>query len=300
MFSFLNDDKALTQIIIVYALVAFSLQVALRAGTFSLASIGFYGVGSYIAADLVKTQHQSGVVAIAAAIVAAGIAGWVLSWMLIRLKDLYLGMATTAFDLMIGVVALNWSAVTGGAAGLYSIPVAVSLDGMIWILLGVIVLLALLERGTISRTFEATRADEQLALVAGIDTRRYRRFAFTLSAMLGSLAGALHALTFYTVAPDDANFSFIILALAMVIIGGFGSWSGALVGAFLIAWLPTRLTFLGSWWPVVYGAAMIIVASYIPGGFFAVARAGFLRLRATTKRAAPVESAEPLKVGAAL
>ena len=79
VFSFLNSDKVLVEVIIIYATVAFSIQVALRSGTFSLASIGFYGAGAYIAADLVKKQHQSAVVAIGAAVVAAGIVSWLLS-----------------------------------------------------------------------------------------------------------------------------------------------------------------------------------------------------------------------------
>ncbi len=91
VFSFLNSDKVLVEVIIIYALVAFSIQVALRSGTFSLANIGFYGAGASCA-DLVKKQHQSAVVAIGAAVVAAGIVGWLLSRILVRLKDLYLGM----------------------------------------------------------------------------------------------------------------------------------------------------------------------------------------------------------------
>ena len=58
---------------------------------------------------------------------------------------------------------------------------------------------------------------------------------------------------FGVIEPTDAGFSLIVLALTMVIIGGFGSWFGALLGAFLLTWLPLRLSSFGSWWPVIYG-----------------------------------------------
>lgn len=276
--SWWSNNETLIQIVIVYALVAFSIQVALKAGTFSLASIGFYSISSYTAADLVEHGWPTAL-AIAAGVVLSGIVGWVLARLLVRLKDLYLGMATVAFDLMVGVVALNWVSVTGGASGKFSIPLTVSANGMAVVLVVVVILLELLQRGTIGRTFEATREDSQLAVVTGIDTRRYQRFAFVLSAMLGGLAGGLHALSSSAISPDDASFSFIILALAMVIIGGFGSWLGALIGAIVLGYLPLRLTSIGDWWPVIYGGTMLLVATYLPGGIYALARRGIAGTR---------------------
>jgi len=290
--SWWSNNETLISIVIVYALVAFSIQVALKAGTFSLASIGFYSISSYTAADL--TEHGwPTVLAIAAGVVLSGIVGWLLARLLVRLKDLYLGMATVAFDLMVGVVALNWVSVTGGPAGKYSIPLTVSATGMLIVLVVVVVLLELLQRGTIGRTFEVTREDTQLALVTGIDTRRYQRFAFILSAMLGALAGAMHALSSSAISPDDASFSFIILALAMVIIGGFGSWLGALIGAVVLGYLPLRLTSLGDWWPVIYGGTMLLVATYLPGGIYALGRQAIAGTRGTARLWRQPEASPP-------
>ena len=274
-----SDNATFIQSLVVYALVAFSVQVALRAGAFSLASIGFYGIASYASALLVRDAGMSAALAIAIAVAGCSVIGYLLALLLVRLKDLYLGMATVAFVLMVGVVAVNWTSVTGGAAGLYGIPAIVSPLAMVLVLVAVVLLLSLLERGTTGRTFEAVREDEQLAMTVGIDHRRYRRFAFTLSAALGALAGGLHALSFFTVSPTDAGFPFVILALAMVVIGGFGSWVGALLGAFLISWLPLQLSFLGPWWPVVYGATMIFMATYVPGGLYGLGKRAVIRAR---------------------
>jgi branched-chain amino acid transport system permease protein len=286
-----SDNQTLIQIVIVYALVAFSVQVPLKAGTFSLAGIGFYGISSYTAAYLAMRDWPP-VLAIAAGVVLSGVIGWLLALLLVRLGGLYLGMATIAFDLLVGVLALNWVSVTGGPAGLYGIPMVVDAAGMLVVLVVVVALLALMQRGTLGRTLEATREDNQLALTVGIDTRRYQRFAFVVSAMLGGLAGALHALAFSTIAPEDASFAFVILALAMVIIGGFGSWVGALLGAIVLAALPLQLTFLGEWWPIIYGTAMVLVGTYLPGGLYALIKRGLIRLR-SVRRPAPTSEAGP-------
>jgi branched-chain amino acid transport system permease protein len=269
--SWFSSNETLIQNILIAALLAFSVQVALRAGIFSLAGVGFYAIGSYAAAILVK-HGMVAVLAIAIALAIAGALSYALAWLLVRLRDLYLAMATVAFDLMVGVVALNWTGLTGGSLGLFAIPVAVTTLAMALTVAVVAVLLYLMEHGTIGRALETIREDEELAQSFAVDTRRYRRFAFVVSGMLGALAGAFHALLFNSITPNDAGFDLIVLALTMVIIGGFGSWVGALAGAILITWLPLKLASVGTWWDAVYGGVMIFAATYIPGGLYGVAR----------------------------
>lgn len=263
-----DDNESLFQTILIYALLAFSVQVALRSGVFSLAGIGFYAIGSYAAAVLVGDHGVPAFLALTAAVGLCGFLGWLLAWLLVRLRDLYLAMATVAFDLMVGVVALNWEGVTGGALGLFGVPISVTTLGMFVAVVVVAALLFLMEHGTMGRTLEAVREDEELAQSFAVDTRRYRRFAFVVSSMLGALAGGFHALLYTTVSAGDAGFNLIVLALTMVIIGGFRSWVGAVIGAILIAWLPLRLESLSEWWYAMYGALMIVMATYVPGGIY--------------------------------
>jgi branched-chain amino acid transport system permease protein len=270
--SWFNGNQVLIENILIYMLLAFSVQVALRTGIFSLAGIGFYAVGSYTAGLLVKDEGWPAVLAIGAALVLSALVGYLLAVLLVRLRDLYLAMATFAFVLMVGVVALNWNAVTGGPLGVNLIPVSVSLLALILTTVVVVILLTLMEVGTLGRTLSMIREDEQLALSFAVDSRRYRRFAFVVSSMLGALAGAMHALIFNVIQPQDADFNLIVLALTMVIIGGFGSWTGAAIGAFLLTWIPMQLTSIGNWWPVYYGAAVVIVATLAPGGLIGLVR----------------------------
>jgi branched-chain amino acid transport system permease protein len=87
-----------------------------------------------------------------------------------------------------------------------------------------------------------------------------------------------------------------------VIIGGFGSWFGALLGAFLLTWLPLRLTSLGSWWPVIYGALMMLIATWMPGGIIGVASNLIRRGRGGPRLRSPLptrrDEAEPAREAA--
>lgn len=285
-------NEYILRTIVIFAILAFSVQLPMRAGTFSLAGVGCYGIGSYTAAYLVL-HGQSTFVAIGTGLLFSGVAGLLLARLLVRLRDLYLAMSTLAFTLLVGVVAINWTSVTGGPSGLYSIPVRVSLTDMLLALVGLALLLAFLETGIIGRIFEATREDEQLAESLSIDTKLYRRFAFVLSAMLGSLAGSFHSLSSYSINANEAGFELVILVLAMVIIGGFTSWVGALIGAGLLVWAPLALSELGRWWPVVYGVGLLFAAVYVPKGIFGTAQAVLRRLRASRgRRAVPAVAAE--------
>lgn len=260
-----SSNELFLQSTMIAIMLACSVQVALRAGVFSLASIGFYQVSTYSSAVLVKDGWPAPL-AIALAILVCGLGGWLLALILVRLQGLFLAMATLAFDLMIGVVALNWTAVTGGALGLYAIPVSINSATILVLLAATVGLLALLERGSIGRMFDMCREDPQVTKTSGVDPARLQRMVFVLSAALGSLAGSIHALTFNAISPGDVSFSFLVLTLAMVIIGGISSWRGAALGAIVLIWLPLQLRFLGDRWPIVYGVALVLMATYAPEG----------------------------------
>lgn len=273
----LHTNQFEIQTIGIYSLLAFGVQVSMRSGSFSLAAIGFYAIGSYAAAYF-TTHHQSTVFAIGAGLVISVVVGWLLARLLLRLRDLYLAMATVAFDLLVSVVALNWTSVTGGPLGIYNIPRTVTVE---WVLAAVVVVgigLTLLEAGAGGRIYEAVREDEQLAQTLAIESNAYRRFTFVLSAGLGSLAGALHALSAYAISPGDTGFDTVILILAMVIIGGYTRWFGAVIGAALLVLVPLELSVLGRWWPVVYGVGLLLLAVYAPQGIIGLVRRLSIRL----------------------
>jgi branched-chain amino acid transport system permease protein len=278
------SNEVLFQTILVYALLAFSIQISLRAGVFSLAGVGCWAIGGYVVAIL-SLRGWNIVLALVIALVAAGIVTMLLSLLLVRLRGLYLGMATVAFNLMVGVAVLNGGSLTGGATGLYGIPATVGLGVLALIAAVVALLLTALETRALGRAYEVVREDEQLANSLGVNTQHARHFVFVLSGIVGALAGGLHALVLGTVSSEDSGFSVIVVALTMVIIGGFQSWRGALIGAALIQWLPVGLQSMGfaavsDWWTAIYGALIVVIAVYAPRGILGLLQDGTRRLGA--------------------
>jgi branched-chain amino acid transport system permease protein len=135
------------------------------------------------------------------------------------------------------------------------------------------------QRGWRGRADEAMRLDESLARSLGVAVTRRRIEAFVLSAMFGGLAGTIDALLFSTMLPEKIGFSLIITALTMVIIGGAFSWSGVIVGAIFVTWLPEVLRFGGQWRDVVYGTIVVIMVLFAPDGFVGLVRDGVRALR---------------------
>jgi branched-chain amino acid transport system permease protein len=264
----------LIQTTLVYTLLALSLQVVLRSGVFSLAGIGFFGVGGYTAAILAK-HGQPAAVAILAPIIGGAVFGYILSLPLIRLRGLYLGLVTVGFDLILNVFATNGGELTGGAVGLFGIPLLVNTPIILGIAVVGLVLVSQLERRNIGRGYEALRLNEDLARSLGLEVTRQRNFAFALSASLGAASGALQVLSFTSIAPDTAGFPLIVLGLTMAVLGGVGTWLGAVVGAVIVTWLPEFLgSSVGVWRNLVYGIIVVVIALYAPDGIVGLAKRG--------------------------
>jgi len=290
MSSWLTENESLIQSALVLAIFGYSLQVAMRAGVFSLAGAGFYAVGGYGAGALTLKHGWAPLPALLAAILAAGVVGLVLSLILGRLRSLYLAMATVAFDLLIQVAATQWKEETGGPLGLYGVPVAVTTTSLIVAVAIASALLVWREHGASRRTLEALRLDEEVAPVLGIDVRRRRHQAFVLSSMLGALAGGLNVMLFTTITPHEVGFNLIVSGLTIIVIGGISSWVGALVGAFIVTWLPELLAFSGSWRPVIQGLIIVFAVVWFNDGLVGVARRGWRWLREHRPRARSVVS----------
>jgi ABC-type branched-subunit amino acid transport system permease subunit len=175
-------------------------------------------------------------------------------------------MATVAFVLLVQIIAVNWQAFTGGPGGLYSIPVTITTPELIGIVVAVSIGLVFFERGARGRRIEALRIDEQLAQSLGVNAARERMHIFVFSSLLGCLSGAISAMLFNTLAPDQAGFSLVAAVLMMVVIGGTSAWWGALVGAFVVTWLPEIFRFADEWRVVLQAALVIAVVVYAPEG----------------------------------
>lgn len=291
MNSWYDANLVLIQATFVNLLLALSIQVPLRAGVFSFAGVGSYGLGAYTAAILTIRYEVSALVSIGAAILLSAVVGYLLSLLVARLNGLYLAMATIAFVLIVSVVAMNGGELTGGAHGLYGAISDLETGGVIAVSAVVVVLLALSERGSTGRRIEAVREDPELAMSMGIPVVSVRRLVFVVSGALGACAGGMNALLRTTVSPEAINFHLIVLALTMIIIGGSRSWAGALIGAVIFTWLPSVLVIAGDWQSLIYGIIVVLAAIFMPTGLLGLGQDTWRRLR-RRGAAASVEPAD--------
>lgn len=271
MMAFYDSHLVLVQSTFTGLILALSVQVPLRMGVFSFAGAGSFGIGAYAAGLMVLHWESSALVAIGASMLLTAIIGLLLGLLIFRLNGLYLAMATVAFDLTVGVVALNGGDFTGSSTGLYGVLADFSMTTLVVLTLAALVLVALSERGRIGRRVDAVRDDPELAASAGIGIRRYRLTAFFISGGLGGMAGAMTVLVRTTIGPLDIGFGLIVLALTMIIVGGALSWQGALIGAIIFTWLPDLLTFVGRWQELIYGIIVATAAVLLPRGIHGLA-----------------------------
>jgi branched-chain amino acid transport system permease protein len=272
-------------------LLALSIQYPLRLGVFSFAGVGCYGIGAYTAAIVTIRYEWPALLSIAVGTLLAGAIGYLLGLVVQRLSGLYLGMATISFDLILSVVVTNGGDLTGGPTGLYGAIADLTTTHIIVICAIAVGLLALSERGRIGRKIETVRDDPELALSMGIRVGRLRRNAFLVSGLIGGAAGALQVLQRTAIAPENIGFAPVVLALTMIVIGGSGSWLGALIGAVIFTWLPTVLELAGAYQFIIYGTLVALAAIWVPGGLLGVGQALYRRIELRRRPRVLVEEA---------
>jgi branched-chain amino acid transport system permease protein len=284
------------------------------AGQLSLGHAFFVAVGAYGYAFLAGTGEGqidgAGLpppVAAVGAVALAGSAGALFSPIAGRLRGIYLGLASLGLVFVGQHILHNATALTGGFNGRDAAPFAlfgfsftatdpdlvvlnVPYGGLerLWYLGLLLVGLAYwyarnLLRGRPGRALVGVRDSEVAAAVMGVDVRRYKAAAFTVSSAYAGLAGVLLALAFGRIVPDSFGFVMSIDLLAMIIIGGLGSIAGGVAGAVVVTALPLVLSHYSDALPflaqpgetgigaaeaarLLYGAAVVAVLLFAPGG----------------------------------
>lgn len=271
MMAWLTYNEEIVNHMLVVALLGYSMYIVMRIGHFSVAGAAFWAIGCYATAFFTRDGAPAAVVATGLTLFSLAL-GFLLALLLARLKSLSLTMVTVALVLLIRVLVINWEPVTGGALGIFGLPMEIGMVGLSVILAVTATAAALYERGKSGRTQEAIRLDESLAQSVGIDVRRQRILALTLSAGLGGLGGSLNVLQLGLVTPEQAGFGIVVDALTVVIIGGTAAWYGPLIGALVVAWLPELLRFAEAWRTIVQGIIVIALVVYAPGGAVGLVR----------------------------
>ena len=220
-------------------------------GQISLGNAAFMAVGAYGTAYLGGHLGVPHMVAIPLAGVLAAVAGMVFGVPSLRLRGLYLAMATLAAHFIVEFVVTHWNAVTGGVNGV-SVPAPAlfgrALDSdfkLFYLIFPVTCLLVLfarnLVRTKVGKAFVAIRDQDVSAEVMGVDLFKYKLISFGVSSFYAGVAGSLLAYQARFISPENFPITLAIDALAMIIIGGMGSILGAILGAIFITGLPELL-----------------------------------------------------------
>ena len=258
-------QSILTTQVAIYVLLAIGLNVVVGfAGLLDLGYVAFWAIGAYTAAYFTGALPvQPPFILnpfwiIPFSIVAAMLAGVLLGTPTLRLRGDYLAIVTLGFGEIIEIIANNLDGVTGGPAGTPGVipQFSVNLFGIkyawtgtvlpyYYLILGVAVVFmvafSFLEHSRVGRSWTAIREDEVAADSLGINALKYKVMAFAIGASTAGFAGIFFASQVQSLVPNDFIVQTSILILVFVIFGGMGSIAGAVLGAFLIQWLPQYL-----------------------------------------------------------
>jgi branched-chain amino acid transport system permease protein len=251
------------------ALLALSLNVTLSAGMLSLGNAAFAGLGGYTAGILSLHFKLPYTVSLAGGACTAGLVALVIGLPVLRLRGVFLAMATLAFGEVVRLAAVNLN-ITGGAEGLTGIPQVTKTWTIYLVLAGAAYFIAVMRHSRLGWGLISMREDETAAGSLGIHTTYYKVVAFVIGAMLAGLAGGMYAHLNYLITPRDFGFFVAVDLLIYNIVGGTGVWFGPILGAAMLTALPEVLRGVGvTAGPIrmgINGLILLLVILFLPNG----------------------------------
>ena len=264
----------------IFTILALSLNLLLGyTGQLSLGHAAFFGIGAYTSALLALKLEWPFWIGLPAAALAAGLAGWAIGRLALKVRGAYFVLVTISFAGVISLVSVNWMELTNGPLGLPGVP-APELAGLSFrtksayyylVLLAAAVAYLVCHRlvhSRLGRAFLALRENEALAESVGVDPVRTLVLAAVVSAALAGVAGSLYAHYTRFVSPEVFLFSYTVTMVIMVVAGGKGTLLGPVVGALLFTVLPEALREAMAWqWQMLaYGVLLVVLVYFMPRG----------------------------------
>lgn len=255
-----------------FALFAGAFNLLLGyAGLMSFGHAMFFGVAGYFFGHVVKVWAMPPEVGILAGVAGAALLGLVTGALAIRRQGIYFAMITLAFAQMIYFLCVQMP-FTGGEDGLQGITRRPLLGGLLptkddRVLYYVVLAIFLFGYGCIYRfihspfgqVLKAIRDNEQRAVSLGYEADRYKLLAFVLSAAIAGLAGATKAMVLQFATLTDVSAAMSGEVVLMALVGGLGTITGPIVGAFIIITMQNYLASFGEFVLVIQGAIFVVI-----------------------------------------
>ncbi|HEY1749132.1 MAG TPA: branched-chain amino acid ABC transporter permease [Xanthobacteraceae bacterium] len=246
-------------------------------GQISLGHAGFFGLGAYTAGIVSAKFGINPWAGLPASCIAAALVAVLIGIPVLRLKGHYLAMATLGFNAILSVLFNQLVSLTGGPNGLlgvkplgfgtYLLDTQARIFPLLWLCAGLVMLgLNNLIKSRVGRALRALAGSELAAESLGVNAFRYKLIVFALTGSIAGLAGCLYIESNLYASPDSFDFSVSILLLAMVALGGWGRYFGAVLGALIYTAAPEILRTLQDAQLLIFGAGMILVLQFFPRG----------------------------------
>ncbi len=292
--------------VLTYIMLAWGLNITVGyAGLLDLGYAGFYALGAYSFALLSQHYGIGFWTALPIAGLLAAATAFLLGLPVLRLRGDYFAIVTLGFGEIVRLVLINWTTLTGGPNGISDVPrptlfglefarsaseghktfndfFGISFDPIqrVVFLYYVILCLALLvgwfsaklRRLPIGRSWEAFREDEIACAAIGINRWKVKLTAYSLGATVAGLAGAFFAGRQGFISPESFTFTESATMLAIVILGGIGHPLGIVLAALFVVGMPELFRELEQYRMLAFGAGMVLIMLWRPGGMMAVRR----------------------------
>lgn len=274
-------------------------------GQFSLGHAGFWGVGAYCSAiysvfyplqifhDLNFVWQIKGftifslqvnnclnlIIAILVGFLSSAICGLIIGASCLRLRGDYLAIATLGFGEIIRIVFMNTEKV-GGPRGFSNIPQWANVFWVYGFVILTVIFMLNLKRSAFGRAIISIREDEIAAENMGVNLFGYKLFSFSVGAGIAGIAGALYSHTQTFIEPNGFGFMVSVIILVMIILGGLGSVTGAIIGTIILMIFPEFLKYLGDikgseYWKEIpkfrmpiYAILLMVLMLFRPSGIF--------------------------------
>jgi branched-chain amino acid transport system permease protein len=301
----LGVTEPVFQFMLVNAILGLSIYLTLYTGMFSLANAGFMAIGAYFGVAATQFGDWPLWASLLTGVLAAGIIAVPIGLPVLRLKDIYLAIATIGFGEVVNVVILNFddmvatvlTAIEGervrfrlieGARGIKNIPRLTETEYLIFFLIIVAFFIIRLHRSRFGRAMAAIREDERAAANMGINVTYVKNAVFIMSAMLAAAAGVFNAHLTRIITPEAYGFDRAVDILSYAVLGGTSTWVGPIVGGMALTLLPETLRAVNQYRGVFTGAVLMAVILFLPGGLVDPAgfRATMQRIRSRLRRVA--------------
>jgi len=252
-------------------------------GELSMGHAAFFGIGAYSSVFMTMTGGFSFWAALPLSGIISMIFGYLIGLVSLRLRGPYFAMCTLGFAEVIRMVLVNWKKVTGGPDGIIAIPspneITLPFIGQIsfinkipnYFLIYIFVFITIfvvyrIVHSLMGYAIVAVREDQDYAECVGINTMKWKRFIYSISAFFAGLAGSLFAHYLHFISPYSFGVAESFDLVIMIIIGGTGTIIGPIIGAVLLTLLPEFLHAIKDYRMLIYGAILIVVIIYAPGG----------------------------------